>query len=169
MRRAKKILKWVAIAAIVVVAGVQFIGPAKSNPVAAQSQAIEAHLQVPPQVATILDQSCNDCHSNKTRWPWYSNVAPVSWFVIDHVNHGRSHLNFSDWGRFERREAEDMLSSICKEVQSGAMPLSSYTPLHAGSELTSEEIKVLCDWTSSEQARLGIEASPLGARACRPQ
>lgn len=88
-----------------------------------QSHAIEAHLQITPQVATILEQSCNDCHSNKTRWPWYSHVAPVSWFVIDHVDHGRSHLNFSDWGRFDPREAEEMLGMICKEVQSGAMPL----------------------------------------------
>jgi hypothetical protein len=161
MRRAKKILKWAAIAAIAVVVGVQFIGPAKSNPISNHAQAIEAHLQMSPQVATILDQSCNDCHSNKTRWPWYSNVAPVSWFVIDHVNHGRSHLNFSDWGRFDLREAEEMLSAICKEVQSGAMPLSSYTPLHPGSELTSDEIKVLCDWTSSEQVRVGARASRL--------
>jgi hypothetical protein len=169
MRRAKKILKWAAIAAVVVVIGVQLIRPAKSNPVSHQSQTIEAHLQMTPQVATILDQSCKDCHSNKTRWPWYSHVAPVSWFVIDHVNHGRSHLNFSDWGRFERREAEEMLSLICKEVESGAMPLSSYTPLHPGSELTSEEIKVLCDWTSAEQARIQAQASPVGARASRPQ
>jgi hypothetical protein len=159
MRRAKKILKWAAIAAIAVVVGVQFIGPAKSNPISNHAQAIEAHLQMSPQVATILDQSCNDCHSNKTRWPWYSNVAPVSWFVIDHVDHGRSHLNFSDWGRFDRREAEEMLSAICKEVQSGAMPLSSYTPLHPGSELTSDEIKALCDWTSSEQVRVYPTAS----------
>ena len=147
-------MQWIAIAAIAVVIGLQLIRPAKSNPVSDHSHAIEAHLQMTSQVATILDQSCNDCHSNKTRWPWYSHVAPVSWFVIDHVNHGRSHLNFSDWGRFERREAEEMLSSICREVQSGAMPLSSYTPLHPGSELTNDEIKVLCDWTSSEQGRL---------------
>jgi hypothetical protein len=75
------------------------------------------------------------------------------------VNHGRSHLNFSEWGRFDRREAEDMLNSICKEVQSGAMPLGSYTPLHAGSELTSEEIKLLCDWTKSERSRISTSVA----------
>jgi len=159
MKRAKKVLKWLAVATVAMIICVQFIRPAKSNPIADHSQAIEAHLQVSQQVATILDQSCNDCHSNKTRWPWYSNVAPVSWFVIDHVNHGRSHLNFSEWGQFDKREAEDMLRSICKEVKSGAMPLGSYTPLHSGSELTSEEIKVLCDWTSVEQERLGSSGS----------
>jgi len=64
---------------------------------------------VDPQVAGILDRACADCHSNKTRWPWYSHVAPVSWFVIDHVNHGRSHLNFSEWGRYDAFEQRDLL------------------------------------------------------------
>jgi hypothetical protein len=111
-------------------------------------------MQVSPEVGTILDRSCGDCHSNKTRWPWYSNVAPVSWFVIDHVDHGRSHLNFSEWGRLNRREAQEMLSQICREVKSGNMPLSSYTPLHPGSKLSADDGKLLCDWTSAEQARL---------------
>lgn len=154
MRRITKILEWALLALAVVVVGVQFVRPARTNPPIVTSNSVESHLQIPSHVATILDESCNDCHSNKTSWPWYSNVAPVSWFVIDHVNHGRSHLNFSEWGRFDRREAEEMLKEICKEVQAGAMPLGTYTPLHAGSELTNEEITILCDWTRSEQARL---------------
>jgi hypothetical protein len=151
MRRATKILKWALVAVVGILLAVQFIRPARSNPAAATSQAIEANLQVTPEVAAILEQSCNDCHSNKTRWPWYSNVAPVSWFVIDHVNHGRRHLNFSEWSRFNSRQAEDMLDLICKEIESGAMPLSSYTPLHPGAELTKEEVKVVCDWTVTVQ------------------
>ena len=157
MRRVLKGLKWLAVAVMVVLVAVQFIGPARSNPVVAESQSIQAHLQVSPPVAAILDRSCNDCHSNKTRWPWYSNVAPLSWFVIDHVNHGRSHLNLSEWGRFDRREAGEMLGAVCKEVQSGAMPLSSYTPMHPGSRLSPEDVKLLCDWTTSERARIAAQ------------
>jgi hypothetical protein len=78
----------------------------------------------------------------------------VSWFVIDHVNEGRRHLNFSDWGRLNQREAEGMLDQICKEVKSGSMPLSSYTPLHPGSKLSTEDVKTLCDWTSAERERI---------------
>jgi len=150
MKRVQKILKWTALVISCLVVAIQFTGPARSNPAAAGSQMVEAHLQMSTQVATVLDRSCNDCHSNKTRWPWYSRVAPVSWLVIDHVNHGRSHLNFSEWGGYDRLEAARLLVSICKEVKSGAMPLSSYTPLHPGSKLSGDDVKLLCDWTNSQ-------------------
>ena len=115
MKRVWKVIRWlvVVLACLFVVA--QFSRPARTNPAADQSLALQAHVQVSPQVASIIDRSCADCHSNKTRWPWYSNVAPVSWFVIDHVDHGRSHLNFSDWGRLNQREAQEMLSAITGE------------------------------------------------------
>lgn len=154
MKRVWKIMRWlvVILACLFVVA--QFSRPARTNPEADQSRALQAHMQLSPQVASIIDRSCGDCHSNKTRWPWYSKVAPVSWFVIDHVNEGRRHLNFSDWGRLNQREAEGMLDQICKEVKSGSMPLSSYTPLHPGSKLSTEDVKTLCDWTSAERERI---------------
>jgi hypothetical protein len=147
-------MRWlvVVLACLFVVA--QFSRPARTNPAADPSLSLQSHVQVSPQVASIIDRSCGDCHSNKTRWPWYSNVAPVSWFVIDHVNQGRNHLNFSEWGRYNQREAEGMLNQICKEVTSGGMPLSSYTPLHPGSKLSPEDVKTLCDWANAERARL---------------
>jgi len=110
--------------------------------------ALESRVEVDPLVAKILDRSCADCHSNKTRWPWYSHVAPVSWFVIDHVNHGRSHLNFSEWGRYDPFEQRDLLRETCLMVKTGAMPLSSYTPMHAGSKLTPDEVGLVCQWTN---------------------
>ncbi|HET8783419.1 MAG TPA: heme-binding domain-containing protein, partial [Pyrinomonadaceae bacterium] len=91
--RLLKVVKWVLIVAMGLLVLAQFKRPAKTNPATDASQALEAHLQLDPKIASILDRSCNDCHSNKTRWPWYANVAPVSWFVINHVDHGRSHLN----------------------------------------------------------------------------
>ena len=116
--------------------------------------ALESRVQVDPEVATILDRSCADCHSNKTRWPWYSHVAPVSWFVIDHVNHGRSHLNFSEWGRYDPFEQRDLLRETCLMVKTGAMPLSSYTPMHAGSKLTPKEVTLLCRWSNESVSKL---------------
>lgn len=154
MKRAWKIIRWVLVVLACLLIAVQFSRPARTNPTVDQSMAIQSHVQVSPQVAAIIDRSCVDCHTNKTRWPWYSNVAPVSWLVIDHVNHGRSHLNFSEWGRYNQREAEDMLTQICKEVKSGAMPMSSYTPLHPGSKLSTEDVQVLCDWTNAERERI---------------
>jgi hypothetical protein len=154
MNKAWKILRWLVVVLGCLFVAAQFSRPARTNPTVDQSLSLQAHMPVSPQVVAILDRSCGDCHSNKTRWPWYSSVAPVSWFVIDHVDHGRSHLNFSEWGRYNQREAQDMFKQICNEVKSGNMPLSSYTPLHPGSKLSADDVKLLCDWTNAERARI---------------
>ena len=154
MKRLKKVLLWVLIIGAVAFVIAQFFGPRKTNPASDATQAIESRLQVTLPVAAILDHSCIDCHSNKTRWPWYSNVAPVSWFVIGHVNEGRDNLNFSDWGRYTQSDVDGLLKRMCREVKGGAMPLSSYTPLHSGSKLSAEDVKTLCAWTDAERARI---------------
>ena len=154
MRIMRKILKWVVIVVACLFVVAQFRRPARTNPPVDQAQTIEAHMQMTPQVASTLARSCNDCHSHNTVWPWYTNVAPVSWFITDHVNEGRRHLNFSEWGRGDQRQQRKKLEEICDEVKDGAMPLSSYTPLHPHSKLTPEDVKVLCDWTEAERARL---------------
>jgi hypothetical protein len=154
MKRLFRVLRWLAVVVVVCLVIAQFFGPAKSNTASDATQSIESRMQLTPQVAAIIDRSCIDCHSNKTRWPWYSNVAPVSWFVIDHVNEGRENLNFSEWGRYKQRDVDGVLKQICREVRAGAMPLSSYTPLHPGSKLSAEDVKTLCDWTDAERARI---------------
>lgn len=154
MRLIWKVGRWLLLICVVAFVVVQFIRPAKTNPAIDQSLALESHLQVEPQVAAIFDRSCADCHSNKTRWPWYSNVAPVSWFVIDHVNEGRGNLNFSEWGTYDAEQQRDLLRDICGEVKRGTMPLSSYTPLHPGSKLSGEDVTAICEWTSQGSARL---------------
>ena len=154
MSRVRKVLKWFAVAVVVGFFGLQFVRPARTNPSVDQTQTINAHLEVTPPVAAILDRSCQDCHSNSTRWPWYSNVAPASWFLIDHVNHGRSHLNFSEWGKLEKREADKKLEEMCEEVSDKVMPLDSYTWIHRSAKLSDADIKILCDWTEAERKRL---------------
>ena len=146
-----KLLGLLFVCALVVA---QFIRPAKTNPREDPSMAIENHVQVDPNVSAILDRSCNDCHSNKTRWPWYTNVAPVSWFVIDHVNEGRKELNLSERGNYDRRRQLGKLRQICREVTNGAMPLSSYTPLHAGAKLSPNDVETLCAWSDARRAQL---------------
>ena len=154
MKRSFRILRWLVILLATGFVILQFFRMPRTNPAIDPSQTIESHLQVSPQVAAMLDRSCNDCHSNKTRWPWYSNVAPVSWFVIDHVDNGRNDLNFSHWGSYDKDKQSRRLRDICELVQDGAMPLSSYTPLHPGSELSPEDRKTLCDWANAERARI---------------
>lgn len=151
MRRIWRVARWLLLIVVVLFVVVQFIRPAKTNPAIDQSLALESHVQVDPKVAAIFDRSCADCHSNKTRWPWYSHVAPVSWFVIDHVNEGRGYLNFSEWGTYDKEQQRDLLNEICAEVKGGSMPLSSYTPLHPGSSLTPQDVTMICEWTQKAQ------------------
>ena len=149
--RLRRILQLVSAAIIAGIVVIQFVGPARSNPIAPESQSVGVQLQVPPEASSILERSCTDCHSNNTRWPWYSRVAPVSWFVIDHVNHGRSHLNFSEWGRYTQRERDDLLHSICKEVKYGTMPLQSYLRIHTDAKLNAGDVKILCELANHQR------------------
>ena len=146
-----RIVKWALILVACLLLIAQFKRPAKTNPVSDPSLAIEAHVQVDPNVGAILNRSCYDCHSNKTRWPWYSNVAPVSWFVIDHVNEGRHDLNFSEWGKYSRQDQKAQLGQLCELITEGWMPLSSYTPLHPSAKLSDEDKKLLCSWASTQR------------------
>ena len=154
MKRAFKILRWLVILLAAGFVIIQFYRLPRTNPAIDPTQSIESHLQMSPATAAILDRSCNDCHSNKTRWPWYTNVAPVSWFVIRHVEDGRNDLNFSNWGGYDRNKQSRRLREMCELVQDGVMPLSSYTPLHPGSELSAEDKKAFCEWANSERARI---------------
>ncbi|MBI1873607.1 MAG: heme-binding domain-containing protein [Acidobacteria bacterium] len=139
---------------IALLIAIQFVQPARTNPPADPARAITRRLQVDPEVARILDRACRDCHSNDTRWPWYSRVAPGSWLVIDHVNHGRRHLNFSDWP--DDATEQEKLSAICSEVTSGRMPVSSYTLVHRNARIESQDARRVCEWATREQQALNV-------------
>jgi Haem-binding domain len=154
MRIVLRILKWVAILLIVAFVAIQFVRPALTNPPVDESQTIFARAQVPAEVASILDRSCRDCHSNKTVWPWYTHVAPVSWWLADHVDHGRKDLNLSEWGKLPADRQDRKLRQICDEVQDGNMPLASYLPMHPVAKLSEQDKKTLCAWTDKERERV---------------
>jgi hypothetical protein len=154
MKTILRVLKWIVIVLIVVFLGIQFVRPARTNPAVDESQTIFARTQITPQVSAILERSCRDCHSNKTVWPWYTNVAPISWWLSSHVNEGRQNLNLSEWGKIDNDHQDRKLRQICDQVSDGVMPLSSYVPMHPQSKLSAEDKKTLCDWTEAERARL---------------
>ena len=150
----RKLLKFSVVLLALLFIGAQFARPERVNPSFAQERSIEAHVQVNREVAAILQRSCQDCHSNRTEWPWYSNVAPVSWSVADHVNHGRRHLNFSDWTRYDAEQADHLLYDICITSKRGMMPLASYTLIHRDAKLSAGDVAALCDWSQQERGRL---------------
>src|SRR5687767_12011008 len=107
----RKTIRWSVAGLGILVVAIQFVRPARTNPVRDPTHALSAMRPMPSHVAAVFDRACRDCHSNDTRWPWYSHVAPVSWFVIDHVNHGRSHFNASEWNQYETVEEARLLKN----------------------------------------------------------
>jgi heme-binding protein len=136
------------IASIVAVAmGLQLAGPSHSNPPFDESTSLERTTDVPADVARTFAVACNDCHSNKTHWRWYTYVAPVSWLTVGHVTRGRAELNFSVWGTYGSRMRETRLRRICGLSREGAMPLPSYTLVHPSAKLSPDQIAAICEWT----------------------
>ncbi len=154
MKTVWKIVKWVLISLICLFLLIQLKRPARTNPAMDESQTMEAHTQMTPQAQDIINRSCRDCHSNKTEWPWYTNIAPVSWWITDHVNEGRKLLNLSEWGKLDKDRQDKKLRQICDEVEDGAMPLPVYLPMHPKAKLSDQDKKTLCDWTAAERERL---------------
>jgi hypothetical protein len=145
----KKWLKLSLITLVALVVAAQAVRPARTNPPVDPQKEITAHMQVDPAVMSTLSRACNDCHSNRTEWPWYSNVAPVSWLVAHDVNDGREELNFSEWGASKEKEPGKLLGKICSEVTEGEMPMATYTLIHPHAKLTREEVQNVCRWTNS--------------------
>jgi hypothetical protein len=99
-----------------------------------------------------------DCHSYRTRWPWYGKVAPVSWMVASDVRHAREHVDFSDWGRLSPEDIDHTLDEMCEEVEGGKMPLASYRWMHSEAKLSESQVFALCDWTMEERGRIRAAA-----------
>ena len=150
----KKILKIVVIVLFIAFIAIQFIRPDFTNPPIVSGQTLEENIQVSEKVQAILKKSCNDCHSNTTVYPWYSNIQPAAWFLKSHIDDGRKELNFSDWKTYDAKKQRRKLAEVCEEIQGKSMPLPSYLWIHWDAKLTDEEIKIICDWTEAERAKI---------------
>jgi hypothetical protein len=152
--RMKKALKIIVVALAVLFVVAQFIRPDYSDPPIVPGQEMASSMEVPGEVAAIFERSCVDCHSNKTTYPWYSQIAPVSWWLKNHINEGRHELNTSEWGTYTDRKKSKKLEEICEQVEAREMPLPSYTWIHRDSFLSEDDLRTICDWTNAERAKI---------------
>lgn len=150
----KKILKITALVLVLGLIVIQFFAIDKTNPPVNEGETLEATVAVPADVSQILSRSCNDCHSHKTIYPWYAHVQPSGWFLRDHIDHARSHLNFSKFGTYEPKKQAKKLEEICEEVESEAMPLPSYLWIHGDAVLSKSDAATLCSWAKEARSRL---------------
>ena len=142
-----KWLKRIVLALFVLFLLAQFIRPERTNPPVDPAK----ELRAPAHVQQILDRSCNDCHSNRTQWPWYSNVTPVNWYLVDHIDEGRHELNFSEFNSYSPKKQAKKLEEMCEEVEKGHMPLPEYVRLHPSTRLSESDKQTLCAWSGVRQ------------------
>ncbi|WP_369047848.1 heme-binding domain-containing protein [Tenacibaculum sp. UWU-22] len=127
----------------------QFFHPKKNEGDMSSIESFITETNAPDAVHTILKKACFDCHSNKTRYPWYNNITPVNFVIANHVNEGKEELNFSDWVTYSSKRKAHKIEKIREEVEKRKMPLSSYTLIHTDARLTEQEVQQIVDWTKS--------------------
>ena len=133
-----------AAAIFIVLFGVaQLFRPDRTNPPTDASRTIQAHAGASGELVAVLDRSCGDCHSNDTKWPWYTQVAPVSWLMAQGVSEGRKAVNFSEWGVYSLEERGTLLTAACQDVTDGRMP-GPYTLLRPETRLSTHDIEIIC-------------------------
>lgn len=146
-------MKWIKrllILALVALVVMQFIQPEKNTEPNYESvQAFVAETKPNAEVTTILKETCYDCHSNNTVYPWYGNIAPLSYWLADHIEEGKEHLNFSAWNSYSAKRKDHKLEELIEEVEEGEMPLESYTWIHESARLSQEQIKAMTDWAAT--------------------
>ena len=150
----KRILKFVLIILAVILIAIQFVPKKLPGYKPANENNIVNSNVVNDEILTILKTSCFDCHSNQTQFPWYSRIAPSSWLLANHVNHGRAELNFSEWESYSKRQKIGKLEAIKEEVAAGEMPLKSYILLHRQSGLNPQQVATLVKWTEETTEKI---------------
>lgn len=120
----------------------QFIRPDRIN-IAVEK---DMEIQTPIEISQIFQAACYDCHSNETKWPWYSQISPFAWVIQNHVTEGRKALNFSTWEKYTEEEKKEHLKDIYRTAYA-SMPLPSYIFAHEEADLTKEQRNLIRIWT----------------------
>ena len=154
----KKILIATGAAAIVAVGG-SLIHPFGAPTVPGAGQAILRETRIDPETLAIVQRACQNCHSEKTAWPWYGHIAPVSWLLAHDVQEARTHMNLSRWQDYLTAERLRLLSAMGSAVRNREMPVERYLLLHPEARLTDAERQQIYQWTRSERSRLKIPSN----------
>jgi hypothetical protein len=136
---------------------IQLLRPVKNDSNHIQDSIISKIVSTPDSVMYVLKNTCFDCHSNNTIYPWYSNVQPIGWLIAQHIRKGREELNFSEFGSYSPRRQLSKLTGIANSISDGIMPLSSYKLMHKNSILSTYEKEQLIKWAQQARDSLSVK------------
>lgn len=142
----KKILIIILVAFVII----QFFPIDKTNPPVDKGMDFISIKNIQPEIANTIRTSCYDCHSNETQYPWYSSIAPASWWLKNHINEGRSHLNFSIFATYEPKRQIRKMEECVEMLEKHEMPLESYYLGHQDAKLTDAQRKDLIKYFKKE-------------------
>lgn len=144
-----KFLKLTGLILLVAFLGIQFI-PRKENQsnYVPKSDFTEVYA-VPENIKVLLQNSCYDCHSNNTNYPWYFKIQPAAMYLNKHIEEGKEELNLSEFGNYSSRRQLSKLRSMSSQIKDGEMPLKSYTLIHQSAKLSDKEREELTNWIDS--------------------
>jgi len=154
-----KLIKKILIALLVVLIIAQFFGPEKNEGDYASIEPFLTETKPSSEVEGLLKESCFDCHSSVTRYPWYNNITPVNYWLADHVDHGKGHFDVSKWNTYNTKKKDHKLDELIEMVEAKEMPLNSYTWTHTEAKLTDAQIKSIIDWAKGVRATYAVELS----------
>ena len=141
-------MKKIVLGFLVVLILIQFIRPEK-NESSDMTNHISQVVDIPSEVNEIIKTSCADCHSNFTKYPWYSEIAPISWYLAQHVKEGKEHLNFSEWTTYNKNQQSHIQKDLEEVLESHEMPLKSYLIMHEEAKLSKEQNETLLNWVKT--------------------
>ena len=152
-------LKEAAVIFVVVLAAAQFIRPDRTNPATDAGRTIGAHVGTGSELVAVLDRACSDCHSNATVWPWYTEIAPLSWLMAYSVKEGRTAVNFSEWAAYPPERQGKLLAESCQDVTAGKMP-GPYALLHPEMRLSPRDVETICVAARRTGASAATDSAP---------
>lgn len=152
MRPVKKIGMMISI----VLVAIQFIQPARNKSVQEMPTDFSRNVAISPEVDALLKTACYDCHSNNTRYPWYTYVQPAGWIMSKHISNGKKELNFNEFGTYSSRRQQSKLKSIADQVNDDEMPLPSYRWLHKTARLSIKNKALIIDWATKARDSIAI-------------
>jgi len=141
-------MKKILLGVLVVLILIQFITPQKNNS-KDYTNDITKELQIPDDVQQIIKTSCADCHSNSTVYPWYNKIAPFSWYLAQHVNEGKEHLNFSEWTTYNKDQKNHIVKELKEVIKKREMPLTTYVLIHKNAAMNESQNKLFLNWVNT--------------------
>lgn len=162
-----KILIGLVTAAVIALGG-SLIHPFGTTDTGGTQEPLLRDAQIDSRTLALFERACQNCHSARTEWPWYSHVAPVSWLLARDVQQARQHMNLSRWQAYSSEDRLGLLGEIGSAVRNRAMPVQRYLLLHPEARLTDTERQQIYEWTRTERSRLRTNSRTPNAPSTAP-